>query len=74
MAQALAAGDALALHDLDTGLADELMVGGAPVFRLLGALGLAAGVEAAGLDYRDDPYGVSYFVARWVLGDLTVSG
>lgn len=74
VAQALADGDARALHDLDAGLARDLMVGGDPVFRLLGALGLVAGVEAAGLDYRDDPYGVSYFVARWVLGDLSASG
>jgi hypothetical protein len=74
VAQALGDGDAQALHDLDTGLAHDLMVGGDPVLRLLGVLGLAAGVEAAGLDYRDDPYGVSYFVARWVLGDLSASG
>jgi hypothetical protein len=74
VARALADGDGRALRDLDADLARDLMVGGAPVFRLLGALGLAAGVEAAGLDYRDDPYGVSYFVARWVLGDLSASG
>jgi hypothetical protein len=74
VARALADGDARALRDLDADLARALMVGGDPVFRLLGAIGLAAGVEAAGLDYRADPYGVSYFVARWVLGDLSASG
>lgn len=74
VAEALASGDARALHDLDADLARDLMVGGHPVFRLLGAVGTAVGVEAAGLDYRDDPYGVSYFVARWVLGDLSASG
>lgn len=74
VADALAAGDARALVDLDTELASELMVGGRSVFRLLGALGVAAGVEAAELTYRDDPFGVSYFVARWSLADLTASG
>jgi hypothetical protein len=50
------------------------MVDGAPVLRLLGTLGVACGVEASELAYRDDPHGVSYFVARWVLGDLSASG
>lgn len=74
VALALADGDPAALRDLDAGLARDLMVDGGPVFRLLGTLGVAAGVEASELSYRDDPHGVSYFVARWVLGDLSASG
>ena len=55
-------------------LARDLMVGGRSVLRLLGTLGLPDGPEAAGLTYRDDPFGVSYFVARWTVGDLSASG
>jgi hypothetical protein len=74
LARALAHGDAQALCDLDTDLARDLMVGGRSVFRLLGSLGLAAGVDSAELPYRDDPFGVSYFVARWTLARLSASG
>jgi hypothetical protein len=74
VASALDGGDAAALRALDTGLARELMVDGAPVLRLLGTLGVAGGVQGSELAYRDDPHGVSYFVARWVLGDLSASG
>lgn len=64
VAAALADGDAATLRDLDTGLGRELMVGGRSVFRLLGRIAGERPVTAA-LDYRDDPFGVSYFVARW---------
>jgi hypothetical protein len=50
------------------------MVGGRSVLRLLGTLGLSPGPETAELTYRDDPFGVSYFVARWDVGDLSASG
>lgn len=66
-ADALARGDAAALRELDTGLAAELMVGGRSVLRLLGLLAGDRPVEAS-LDHRDDPFGVSYFVARWTIG------
>jgi len=68
VAKALADGDAEALHTLDAALAAELMVLGATSFRLLGALGLRAGVSSATLDHRSDPFGVSWFVATWRLG------
>ncbi len=69
VAHALATGDPAPLRDLDTGLAAELMVGGRSAFRLLGLLGDRLPPTAAELTHRDDPYGVSYFVARW---DLSV--
>jgi hypothetical protein len=74
VAQALSDGDAPALRGLDVDLARDLMVGGRSVFRLLGALGHPDGPGAAELTYRDDPFGVSYFVARWTVGDLSASG
>lgn len=61
-AQALAAGDAAALRDLDNGLAEELMVLGRAVFRFLGTLGEPT---SARLAYHDDPFGVAYHVALW---------
>jgi hypothetical protein len=64
---ALAAGDAAALRALDPVLGRDLMVGGRSVFRLLGLVAGDKPVKAA-LDYRDDPFGVSYFVARWSIG------
>ena len=68
VAVALATGDAHALHDLDAHLAAELMVLGATVLRVLGGLALAQGSRpAASLGYRDDPHGVSWFVATWQL-------
>lgn len=67
VADALARGDAAALRDLDTGLGAELMVGGRSVLRLLGLLAGDRPVEAV-LDHREDPFGVSYFVARWTIG------
>jgi CTP:molybdopterin cytidylyltransferase MocA len=66
VAKALATGDADALRDLDTALAEELMVLGSASLRVLGALAVRhGGPSNAGLDYRDDPFGVSYFVATW---------
>jgi hypothetical protein len=67
VANALTAGDPGPLRDLDPGLAGELMVGGRSVLRLLGRLGDRLPPTAAELTHRDDPYGVSYFVARWDL-------
>lgn len=62
LADALGKGDAATLRDLDTELARELMVGGRSALRLLGHLGEP---DRAELSYRDDPFDVSYFVARW---------
>jgi hypothetical protein len=67
VADALAGGDASALRELDIGLGAELMVGGRSVLRLLGMLAGERAVTAA-LDHREDPFGVSYFVARWRIG------
>jgi hypothetical protein len=70
VATALADGDPAALHGLDTGLAEELMVLGSAALRVLGAVALAQGsAPRAALSYRDDPYGVSWFVATWHLVD-----
>lgn len=68
VADALAAGEPGPLSHLDTALAAELMVGGRSVLRLLGLLGERLRPSRAGLTHRDDPYGVSYLVARWDLG------
>ena len=67
VADALATGDPAPLRDLDADLAAQLMVGGRSVLRLLGLLGDRLRPTTAGLPHRDDPYGVSYFVARWDL-------
>jgi len=68
VAAALASGDPGSLRDLDVALAGELMVGGRSVLRLLGLLGDRRRPAAAALTHREDPYGVSYLVARWDLG------
>lgn len=68
VAAALAAGDPGPLRDLDNDLAAELMVGGRSVLRLLGLLGDRLPPTSAALTHREDPYGVSYIVARWDLG------
>ena len=66
VAKALADGDAQALRDLDVGLAEELMVLGSAAFRVLGAVAAHQRVQPrATLTYRDDPFGVSYYVATW---------
>lgn len=67
VAAALASGDAVALRDLDPDVGRDLMVAGRSVFRLLGRIAEERPVTAS-LDYRDDPFGVSYFVARWTIG------
>ena len=70
VATALADGDAAALRGLDAGLAEELMVLGSAALRVLGGVALAQGsTPRAVLSYRDDPYGVSWFVATWQLVD-----
>lgn len=68
VADALASGDPGPLRDLDVTLAADLMVGGRSVLRLLGLLGDRLSPVHAELVHREDPYGVSYFVARWDLG------
>lgn len=68
VADALASGDPGSLRDLDLALAAELMVGGRSVLRLLGLLGDRRRPTRAVLTHREDPYGVSYLVARWDLG------
>jgi len=71
VAKALADGDAAALHDLDAGLAEELMVLGSSALRVLGGVALAQrATPRADLAYRDDPYGVSWFVATWQLASV----
>ncbi len=69
LAAALERGDARALLSLDARLATELMVLGRAAFAVLGALALVQLGDQDGLvpelRYRDDPFGVSYFVARW---------
>jgi hypothetical protein len=70
IAGALSSGDARSLRDLDVDLAGELMVLGRTAFRVLGATALHQGGPAqARLLFRDDPFGVSYFVATWMFGD-----
>ena len=68
IAAALPTGDAAALAALDADLAADLMVLGATVLRVLGGVALAQGSQpTASLSYRDDPFGVSWFVATWQL-------
>lgn len=73
LAAALERGDARALLALDPRLAEELMVLGRAAFAVLGALALQQLGESNGLvpelRYRGDPFGVSYFVARWSFPD-----
>ena len=72
VAAALSTGDAQALAGLDADLAADLMVLGASVLRVLGGLAVAQGSRpTASLSYRDDPFGVSWFVATW---QLTTAG
>lgn len=66
LAAALAGGDAEALLDIDVRLAEELMVLGRPAVQVLAGVAATTGpVAEAVLDYRDDPFGVTYLVARW---------
>ena len=61
--EALATGDAAALRALDEQLGEDLLVGGIPALRTLGAL--VPQPARARLLYADDPFGVRYWVARW---------
>jgi hypothetical protein len=65
LGKALADGDRSALCDLDLALADELWVPDAPGFVELGAL-VARPVADVRIDYDDAPYGVQYWVVRWL--------
>jgi hypothetical protein len=66
VATALAEGDSTALRDLDVDLASDLMVFGRTAFRVLGAVGLRqGGPQQPRLLFREDPFGVTYFVATW---------
>lgn len=74
IARALTDGDAAALRRLDPGLAAELMVGGRAAFQVLAAaVSAQPGQVRARMRYRDDPFGVMYFVALWQL-DGKLSG
>lgn len=66
IAEALRAGDAYALEDLDVALADELLVAGAPAWRATGRLLRNARFDAELLAY-EAPFGVAYFVATWIV-------
>ncbi len=75
LAAALGAGAARDLVRLDPALAGELMVLGRAAFGVLGAVSLAEGREVtADLRFRDDPFGVSYFVALWSFGERPGAG
>jgi hypothetical protein len=64
--RALASGDAAALLGLDAGLAGELLVAGRAPWQVLAGAAGAARVEAEVL-LADDPFGVWYIVARWIV-------
>jgi hypothetical protein len=68
VADLLARGDAAGLAGLDPVLAGELVCAGAPVWRRVAASVGATAVTEAELLAHVAPYGVGYFVARWVLG------
>jgi hypothetical protein len=63
VARALADGDADALADLDPVLGAELLATGRLTWPV--AARLLRPPEQAELRYRDDPFGLSYFVALW---------
>lgn len=63
VADALARGDGRALAGIDERLAEELMMTGRHTFAALGQAIPEA--DRAELRYRDDPFGMSYFVALW---------
>ena len=64
---ALRAPDPDALAQLDTALAETLLVGNPAGLVRLGEL--VRGARTAGVDYVGDPYGVAYWVARWESGE-----
>jgi hypothetical protein len=64
VAAALRQGDPAALHELDDGLARELLAAGRASWQVLA--GAAAERRWHGrLDYDEAPFGVAYFVAGW---------
>jgi hypothetical protein len=71
IATALERGDAAALAGLDPAAAEDLLVQGRAAFAVLGALVRVAQLTVVRpeLCYRDDPFGVSYFVALWPFAD-----
>lgn len=69
VAGALAQGNAAALRELDADLARDLMVSGRSVLRLLGWLAGESAPERTALRHREDPFGVDYLVASWVLAE-----
>ena len=62
LATTLAAGDGARLAGLDQDLASELLVTGRRSFAALGRVMSSAEAE---LRHREDPFGVTYFVALW---------
>ena len=64
---ALRAPEPVTLTGIDVPLADELLVGNPGGLARLGTL--LRGAEPALVDYADDPYGVQYWVMRWVVTD-----
>lgn len=62
--KALLACSAADLADLSPELGTELLAGGVPALRTLGALPGAAD-HTATMDYADDPLGVQYWIVRW---------
>lgn len=63
--RALRAGDAASLRSVDVGLARELW---ADVDALVGLPDDLGEVTEVHVDYDDAPYGVQYWVVRWVCG------
>jgi hypothetical protein len=63
--KALADGSLQLLADLDLGLADQLLVAGAPAWKAAANL-LRGGSWQADVLYADAPYGVMYTVASWL--------
>ncbi|WP_182874775.1 class III extradiol dioxygenase subunit B-like domain-containing protein [Microbispora sp. H10670] len=66
LAAALGAGDSGALLALDPARAAELWVAGRAAFQVLAGAAHGAPPPAAELLREDAPYGVGYFVARWL--------
>lgn len=68
VAAALESGDAARLAALDPQLGTELLASGAALWPEVGSTLGDAGWNAR-LLFRDDPYGVSYFVGLWVAAE-----
>ena len=66
IAKALSTADATTLENLDQNLATELLAAGGQVWPFAARVVATEPQRWRGeLRYRDDPYGVSYFVALW---------